>query len=144
MNNILLFGIPHHDNLGDSAIAIAEKEIIKKIFPNYKYRYILESGQLHPKTVNEMIDFNTTNVICLGLGELSIEDMVNQCIKYDTKDSWTYNLPKDYLKKHAEDWYSKNQMLKVECPKYGIKYIDTSKNREIIFNELIDNLVEKN
>ena len=42
------------------------------------------------------------------------------------------------------NWYSKNQMLKVECPKYGIKYIDTSKNREIIFNELIDNLVEKN
>lgn len=42
MNNILLFGIPHHDNLGDSAIAIAEKEIIKKIFPNYKYRYISE------------------------------------------------------------------------------------------------------
>ena len=42
MKKVLLFGIPHHDNLGDSAIAIAEKQIIKKYFPNYKYKYISE------------------------------------------------------------------------------------------------------
>ncbi len=34
------------------------------------YGYILESGQLHPKIVNEMVDFSNTNVVCLGLGNL--------------------------------------------------------------------------
>lgn len=30
-----------------------------------------------------------------------------------------------------------NEELKKECPKYGIKYIDTSKNREKILNEIL-------
>lgn len=104
------------------------------------YGYLLESGQLHPKIVKEMIDFENTIVICLGLGSLSIDDMVNQCLKYDTEDSWTYGLPKEYIRKHAEDWYQCNEMLKRECPRYGINYIDTSKNREEILNKIIDEL----
>ena len=112
--------------------------LIKKDKKNYGY--LLESGQLHPKIVKEMIDFEKTNVICLGLGNLSVDDMVNQCLKYDTKDSWTYGLPKEYIRKHAEDWYECNEMLKKECPKYGITYIDTSKNREEILDKIIDEL----
>lgn len=61
-----------------------------------EYGYILESGQLHPKIVSELIDFDKT-VLCLGLGNLNAEDMVEQCIKYDTEESWTYGLDKDYL-----------------------------------------------
>lgn len=107
---------------------------------NKHYGYILESGQLHPKIVKEMIDFDNTAVVCLGLGNLSIEDMVNQCIKYDTEESWTYGLPEEYLTEHAQDWYNCNEMLKKECPKYGIEYIDTSKNREKILRETLEKL----
>ncbi len=32
-----------------------------------------------------MIDFDNTIVLCLGLGNFKPEDMVNQCITYDTK-----------------------------------------------------------
>ena len=105
-----------------------------------KYGYILESGQLHPKIVKEMIDFEQTLVLCLGLVSLMPEDMVEQCIKYDTKESWTYGLNRDYLLEHAKDWYSCNEMLKLECTKYGIKYIDTSKNREKILVEILNNI----
>lgn len=108
------------------------------------YGYILESGQLQPKIVKEMIDFDNTIVLCLGLGNMTAEDMVNQCIKYDTEDSWTYGLSKEYLLKHARDWYNCNEMLKIECPKYGIKYIDTSKDRVKLLNEILENLFEKN
>lgn len=107
---------------------------------NKHYGYILESGQLHPKIVKEMIDFDNTTVVCLGLGDLSIEDMVNQCIKYDTEESWTYGLSKEYIAKHAEDWYISNEMLKKECPKNGIEYIDTSKNREKVLKNIIEKL----
>lgn len=108
------------------------------------YGYILESGQLQPKIVKEMIDFDNTIVLCLGLGNMTAEDMVNQCIKHDTEDSWTYGLSKEYLLKHARDWYNCNEMLKIECPKYGIKYIDTSKDRVKLLNEILENLFEKN
>lgn len=105
-----------------------------------KYGYLLESGQLHPSIVKEMINFDNTIVICLGLGNLKPEDMVNQCIRYDTEKSWTYDLSKEYLLEHAQDWYQCNEMLKKECPKYEIKYIDTSKNREEILQEILNSL----
>ncbi len=113
---------------------------LQKVKDTEQYGIILESGQLHPKIVKEMVDFEDTIVLCLGLGDLKPEDMVAQCLKYDTKESWTYGLPTDYMLKHAQDWYNNNEMLKKECPKYGIKYIDTSKNREKIFETILETL----
>lgn len=84
------------------------------------YGYILESGQLHPKIVKEIIDL---------------------CVKYDTEKDWTFELPKEYLKKHAKDWFLTNEMLKRECPKYEIKYYDTSKNRTEILKEIMEEIV---
>lgn len=107
------------------------------------YGYILESGQLSPRIVKEMINFDNTIVVCLGLGDLNVEDMVNQCIEYDKKEDWTYGLSREYLRKHAEDWYNKNKMLKEECPKYGIKYFDTSKNRVEILNNILDEIISQ-
>lgn len=117
-------------------------EFFKSQIRNDKQQYgiILESGQLHPKIVKEMINFENTIVICLGLGDLKAEDMVEQCLKYDTEDSWTYGLSREYILKHAQDWYNNNEMLKIECPRYGIKYIDTSKNREKILEEILETL----
>lgn len=104
------------------------------------YGYILESGQLHPKIVKEMIDFDNTIIICLGLGNLAKDEMVNLCIQHDKENDWTYGLEREYLEKHAEDWYNCNEMLKMECPKYGIQYIDTSKDREKILQQILDNI----
>lgn len=108
-----------------------------------QYGYILESGQLHPKIVKEMIDFNKTIVICLGLGNLNIMEMVELCLEHDTQKDWTFGLSEEYLMKHANDWYSANKMLKEECPKYGIKYYDTSKNRIECLNNILSD-IEKN
>jgi len=106
-----------------------------------QYGYILESGQLHPKYVKEMVDFNNTKVICLGLGDLTVDEMVELCVEHDKEKDWTYGLPREYIKKHAQDWYKCNRMLKEECPKYGIEYVDTSKNREEILKEILENIV---
>lgn len=121
-------------------------ELYKSLIRNDKngYGYILESGQLHPKIVSEMIDFEKTIVLCLGLGDLTAEDMVEQCIKYDTQESWTYGLSREYLLENAQDWYNCNEMLKKECPKYNIKYIDTSKNRFDILNKILDEIEANN
>lgn len=107
-----------------------------------KYGTILESGQLHPKIVKEMINFDNTFVICLGLGNLTRDEMTNLCIKYDKEKDWTYGLSREYLEKHAVDWYNCNEMLKEECPKYGIEYIDTSKDRENVLKTILEQLME--
>lgn len=104
------------------------------------YGYILESGQLEPKIVSEMVNFNNTIIVCLGLGNCTIDSIVEQCIKYDNENDWSYGLPKKILKEHATYWYNSNEMLKRECPKYNITYYDTSKNRKECLIKILNDI----
>ncbi|MGN0005040.1 MAG: hypothetical protein ACI37Z_03620 [Candidatus Gastranaerophilaceae bacterium] len=60
--------------------------------------YILESGQLSPELVHKMVDFNETIVVCLGLGDLNADEIVDLCLKHDAEKDWTFCLPKEYIK----------------------------------------------
>lgn len=44
MKKVILIGVPHHCNLGDHAIAIAEKKFIDKYFPEYIYNEVAEEN----------------------------------------------------------------------------------------------------
>lgn len=44
MKNAILFGVPHHSNLGDHAIAIAEKIIIKEKYSECNYQEVAEEN----------------------------------------------------------------------------------------------------
>ena len=110
---------------------------------NNEYGYILEAGQLQAKTVSEMIDFDKTIVICLGLGNLTKEEIIKLCREHDTEKDWSYNMPYEYLEAHAAKWYETNEEFKIECPKYGIKYIDTTKDRKQALNEALEYITSK-
>lgn len=103
------------------------------------YGYILESGQLEPKIVKEYIDFKSTKVIALGHGDLTKNDIIKLCRDNDKPEDWSFGIADEQLEAHAEKWAQTNEMLKVNCPKYGIEYIDTSKNRK----EILKNILEK-
>ena len=45
MKKLIIMGIPHHGNIGDNAIALAEEELIKKYFPQYKL-YMMQEKYL--------------------------------------------------------------------------------------------------
>lgn len=114
------------------------KSLCDKNKDKNRYPYILESGQLSPALVNELINFDNTCVVCLGLGDFDVEDVINLCRKHDVPDDWSYNMPYEDLKSHAEKWIETNEEFKKDCPKYGIKYFDTTKDREKVLNEVVD------
>lgn len=105
------------------------------------YGHILESGQLHPKLVSELIDQNNTTVICLGHGELTKEDIIKLCRDNDNEKDWSYELTDEELEAHATKWALFNEELKRDCAKYGIEYIDTSKNRIEILNNTLEKII---
>ena len=107
------------------------------------FGYILESAQLEPKLVSENIDFNTTIVVYPGLGNLSKQDIFKLCRKNDTNQDWSYHISDEALQKHVDKRYGMNELLKIECPKYGIEYIDTSKNRAGVLNKLLQEISNK-
>lgn len=114
------------------------KSLCDKNKDKNRYPYILESGQLSPALVNELINFDNTCVVCLGLGDFDVEDVINLCREHDVPDDWSYNIPYEDLKSHAKKWIETNEEFKKDCSKYGIKYFDTTKDREKILNEVVD------
>ena len=109
-------------------------EIYKSSIKQDKMNYgtILETGQLEPKYAKELIELGNVECVCLGHGNLDKNGIIELCRKNDKEEDWTYDLSEENLSANAEKWNEKNKLLITECPKYGIKYIDTSKNRKEI------------
>lgn len=108
-----------------------------------KYGTILESGQLEPKYARELLDMGNLICVCLGHGDLDKQGIMELCRKHDTEKDWTYRISEEVLSTNADKWDEKNQLLKTECPKYGIEYIDTSKDRENILQKILSRIGEK-
>ena len=127
-----------HSEMNQRILLEIFKSLCDKNKDKNRYPYILESGQLSPALVNELINFDNTCVVCLGLGDFDVEDVINLCREHDVPDDWSYNIPYEDLKSHAKKWIETNEEFKKDCPKYGIKYFDTTKDREKILNEVVD------
>ncbi len=100
------------------------------------YGILLETGQLEPRYVKELIDKYNVYCICLGHGDLDKQGIIDLCRKNDKEKDWSYGISDEDLDAHAEKWTETNENLKTECPKYGIEYIDTHIDREEILNTL--------
>lgn len=88
------------------------------------YGTILESGQLEPKYAKELLDMGNLICVCLGHGNLDKQGIMQLCREHDTEKDWTYGISDENLSTNADKWNEKNQLLKKECPKYGIEYIE--------------------
>lgn len=118
------------------------KSAIKQDIGNYGT--ILETGQLEPKYARELMNMGNLICICLGHGNLDKRGIMQLCREHDTEKDWTYGIPDEQLSANADKWDEKNKLLINECPKYRIEYIDTSKNRENVLDEILARLVELN
>ena len=78
MKKVVLCGIPHHSNLGDHAIYIAEKNIIRKKFPNYEIQTLDEVfAEKCAKRIKKYVD--DSDILCLqGGGNLGNQYMIQE------------------------------------------------------------------
>ena len=67
MKKLILMGIPHHGNLGDNAIAIAEEEILNKYFPEMEIIQFPEKGLVEEVKRNQD-NINSEDIILMHGG----------------------------------------------------------------------------
>lgn len=60
------------------------------------------------------------------------------------KKDWSYGISDEDLNAHAEKWAKSNELLKTECPKYGIEYMDTHIDREETLNRIMKKIEREN
>lgn len=66
--------------------------------------------------------------------------IIELCREYDTDEDWSLKITDKQLGINADKLVEKNELLKNKYPKYGIKYIDTSKNRSEILKKIVTDI----
>lgn len=64
----------------------------------------------------------------------------NQMKEFDKEYDWTYKQPDEKLMIYAHNLYKDNKRIIDFCKKHNMKFYDTSKNREKVFRQIIDDI----
>jgi len=84
--------------------------------------------------------------ILIGLvqNDKSVDEFVSDFKKYDTEDDWTYNFSDDDLRDVAQDAVSFSAKMTEHLTKHGFTLYDTSRNREQVFRQIVDDIKSAN
>ena len=82
------------------------------------------------------------NFILIGLlvHEKTVDELVSDLKKYDTKHDWTYGFDDDALREIAKDNISYSQSITQDLTKYGFTIYDTSIDRELVLDRIVEDV----
>ena len=110
---------------------------------NYlKEKYLFDTPFLYPKDIQQ-INTKDTKVIFLGYAHIDVEEELRLIRENDLENYWTTKISDEELRKWTYDNIEFSKYLEEECAKYGIKYYDTSKNRDRVLEEALNYIINE-
>ncbi len=113
-------------------------------------RFVLEGAYFNFKEILSVlkmygIEQLKDNFLLIGLvqSKKTADEFFNDFRKYDTKDDWTYNLNDYELREISEEAVSFNQSMFDYLVKYGFTIYDTSTERELVLNQILEDIKSK-
>ncbi len=82
-------------------------------------------------------------VICLGYGGKNLNEVAETAIANASASSYLFGKTEEEFKTHFYDLEKDDRENIEDCRKYGIKYVDTSENREQVLEEVAEWVVNK-
>lgn len=131
-----------HDNLKENRLPQFLNLLIQKnIKKNGKeLGFIINGDSILPKDLINNIDLNNILVYYFVNTKLSSKEILNNCRIYDDKNEWTNRRTDEELYNHFEFYKTIEQEIITDCKKYDFKCIDTSINRDEIFEKLLNEI----
>lgn len=129
-----------HDNLKENKLPeFLNLFIQKNINKNgKKLGFIINGDSILPEDLLKYFDLNNMIIYYFVTEKLSPKQILENCRKFDSKEEWTTRRTDEELLNHFEFYKDVEKKIINDCKKYNIKCIDTSENRQIIFNQLVD------
>lgn len=82
-------------------------------------------------------------IICLGHGCRTLDEIVASIRINDTEDDYTKEWTEEKLNNHFKDIVEKDKKYYDFCTKNCIKYYDTFDNRKVVFEQIIQKILEE-
>ena len=108
-------------------------------YPNE--RFVLEGWHVYPSDIVRLFNCDDFKIICLGCTEISCEEFLSKIRMYENKNSYTRQMTDERLRDLIVDHIEYSKVLKRQCEESGIKFFDTSFNRDVVLNEVMEYLI---
>lgn len=106
-------------------------------------KYVVEGVSIDFEKVMPVIDKEKYLIIGLTYNDITSEELFSNVKKYDTEDDWTYYCTDEELKSNTDYFVESNKYFFEKFKNYEIETYDVSKNREEIFDEIIEKIIAK-
>ena len=91
--------------------------------------YLIEGEAMLPRTVADLTEKHPGKIraVFVGYTEINVEDKVALVKEHpDGENDWLTNESDEYIRDHVGNMIAYSKMIKDECEKHGLSYIDTS------------------
>ncbi|MDR2770174.1 MAG: hypothetical protein LBB08_01865 [Rickettsiales bacterium] len=102
--------------------------------------FVIDSCHVRPKIAEKMMDKDKYKLAVLGCPSLAPEQYVAAIRKNDKSFDWTAKQADNELLSMAKQYISTAKQMESECAGLGIKFIDTSFDRQIKLEKFVENL----
>lgn len=108
-----------------------------------KYGYVMEGCEIFVKDCKELYDNGNNLIYVLAQKNIKPEQMAKNIKKHDMVNDWSYEMSDEERIEYCEKQIEKAKIWEQECKIYGLKFYDTSKDRDKVLNEIMED-IEKN
>ncbi len=91
--------------------------------------YVIEGEAMLPRWVAELAGKNPGKIraVFVGYTEIEVDDKVALVKKHANAEiDWLTNESDDYIRDHVENMIAYSKMIRTECERNGLAYVDTS------------------
>ena len=88
----------------------------------------------------ELILMMEDYILYLLTGDVSPEERFAIQKKYDTPEDYTFDLPDQERMEGCEELVAQSRLIREQCQQYGLRYYETAREREAVFQEIMASL----
>lgn len=107
------------------------------------FNYIFDSCDVSVENAVKFFTQDSTIIIFLAYPKLTPKEAFQNYRRWEKETDWTVRRTDEQLLDFAEEWTQNSKIFEQDCQKYGVRFIDTSYNREEVLKNLINELKEE-
>ena len=109
-------------------------------YDEYEPGMVLDMYQLLPEDYMKYIYGANCEIFYFLTSDVTPEERFEIQKKYDTERDYTFYKPDEELKEGAVYIVEQSGLMKEQCLKYGLRYFETARDRERVFEDFLRNV----
>ncbi len=104
---------------------------------------VIDMYQLLPEDYIKFLDPEICGILYLLTSDVTPEERFLIQKKYDTPEDYTFDLSDEERMESCESLVDQSRLMREQCEKYSLPYLETAHNRLVVFSQFLDDLAAR-